>query len=116
MRAHSRSDHDLAVIDVRRHDHAGGHVAGSFKRPAHTFYDELDVFHKEFSGYKMLAFYCSSSKGRAPKCAGWYQDYLERHTEASAGTAHMQPEVFVLEGGIWEWMKFKEEAGLVEYD
>ena len=82
---------EFAVIDVRRNDHGvrisllatrelnwnllvlkGGHVRGSDNWAAQTFYDDLPVFYEKYKNTARVAFYCSSSKGRAPRCAAWY--------------------------------------------
>jgi hypothetical protein len=113
---------ELAVIDVRRNDHGGGHVVGSFQRPAETFYDELDAFHEEFGGRKVVVFYCSSSSGRGPRCAAWYQDYLQKIVagpdEQKARAKNALPEVLVLDAGIKGWLKKFQgiEDNLIEYD
>jgi arsenite methyltransferase len=120
-----RSSHmgtdEFAVIDLRRGDYEGGHVAGSFQRHAQTFYDNLDSFHREFGGRRRLVFYCSSSKGRGPRCGGWYQDYLNEftaHEENATEPSLPKPEVLVLEGGMKEWLKkfAKDSPDLIEYD
>ncbi|KAF8631470.1 hypothetical protein AX15_002383 [Amanita polypyramis BW_CC] len=102
---------EYAVIDVRRNDHAGGHVRGSHQWPAQTFYDDLPRFFEKFKDTKKVVFYCGSSQGRGPRCAGWYQDYLDGvsvdHTSNS----------YVMQGGIKEWLvKFKGQDDLVDYD
>src|ERR1700722_10287099 len=49
----------------------GGHVRDSFQYPAQTFYDDLPSFVERFGNVRRVIFYCSSSKGRGPRCAGW---------------------------------------------
>jgi rhodanese-related sulfurtransferase len=104
------NDGNLAVIDVRRNDHAGGHVRGSTQCPAQSFYDDLPTFLERYRNTEKVAFYCSSSAGRGPRCAGWYQDYLnERGTTTSTA--------YVLQGGIKAWLaKYESEEGLVDKD
>ena len=89
------SQSEYAVIDVRRNDHAvshfdsvpalvviifiyflifywqGGHVRGSYQWPAQTFFDDLDGFYEKFKDVEKVIFYCASSNGRGPRCAGW---------------------------------------------
>ncbi|KAI5993414.1 hypothetical protein EDC04DRAFT_2806131 [Pisolithus marmoratus] len=89
---------DYVVIDVRRKDHAGGHVRGSVQCPAQTFYDDLPSFYKRFGEKKQVIFYCGSSNGRGPRCARW-----------SAA--------FVMKGGIKEWKeKFGRDDALMDRD
>ncbi|PPQ83503.1 hypothetical protein CVT25_006993 [Psilocybe cyanescens] len=100
-----RSAHDFAVID-------GGHVRGSYNYHAQTFFDDLPGFYEKFKDTKQVIFYCQSSNGRGPRCAGWYQDYLntkESSDHTSAG--------YVLKGGIKNWLsKFEGEEDLVDRD
>jgi len=108
IRNGSRSDY--AIIDVRRNDHAGGHVRGSYQWPAQTFYDDLDDFYKKFKDTEKVIFYCSSSNGRGPRCAGWYQDHLtaQGNTESRA---------YVMAGGVKAWLeKFGDAEDLVDKD
>ncbi|KAF9479959.1 NAD(P)-binding protein [Pholiota conissans] len=101
----------FAVVDVRRNDHAGGHVRGSFNRHAQTFYDDLPSLFEEFKNTSKVIFYCQSSNGRGPRCAGWYQDYLDAH----AGEHNSQ--AYVLTDGIKNWLKtFKGEEDLIDAD
>lgn len=51
-------------------------------------------------------FHCQSSSGRGPRCAGWYQDALERQAaEGGAAPSTSQSKAVVLTGGIKEWLK-----------
>jgi len=59
---------NFAVIDVRKTDHAGGHVRGSYNFHAQTFYDDLPAFYEKFKSTEKVIFYCQSSNGRAPRC------------------------------------------------
>ena len=49
----------------------GGHVRGSYQWPAQTFFDDLDGFYEKFKDVEKVIFYCASSNGRGPRCAGW---------------------------------------------
>ncbi|EIW80452.1 NAD(P)-binding protein [Coniophora puteana RWD-64-598 SS2] len=92
-----RRAHDFAVIDVRRDDHAGGHVRGSYQRAAQSFYDDLPEFLEKFKETNKVIFYCGSSSGRGPLCAAWYQDYLNEHGIGSS-------EALVMAGGAKAWL------------
>ncbi|KAF8431079.1 S-adenosyl-L-methionine-dependent methyltransferase [Boletus edulis BED1] len=101
---------DFVVVDVRRNDHAGGHVRGSIQQPAQTFYDDLPMFYEQHKETKQVIFYCGSSRGRGPRCAKWYQDYLDqqRNTESKA---------FWMTGGAKEWVaSYKGRGELVDFD
>ncbi|GLB43152.1 putative ribosomal protein L11 methyltransferase (PrmA) [Lyophyllum shimeji] len=106
----SGPQHDLAVIDVRRDDHAGGHVRGSDNWPAQTFHDDLPAFLEKYRHTSHVIFYCGSSSGRGPRCAGWYQDYLDE-TGTTTSTA------YVLRGGVKAWLaKYGNDDRLVDKD
>ena len=83
---------EFAIIDVRRNDYTvsidifcfgfirnnvahdtfkGGHICGSYNLAAQTFYDNLPNFFHKFHNTPKVIFYCNSSKGRGPRCAGW---------------------------------------------
>ena len=49
-----------------------------------------------------VMFYCGSSSGRAPRCAGWFADYVAGRA-ATEGKPE-SPEVYTLEGGIKGWI------------
>ncbi|KAF9225600.1 NAD(P)-binding protein [Gyrodon lividus] len=100
----------FAVVDVRRNDHGGGHVRGSVQKPAQTFYDDLPKFYEEHKGTKQVIFYCGSSNGRGPRCAKWYQDYLNQQ-------GNSQSRALIMAGGIRQWLSmFKEQEDLVDFD
>ncbi|KAN0093411.1 S-adenosyl-L-methionine-dependent methyltransferase [Tylopilus felleus] len=101
---------DFIVVDVRRNDHTGGHVRGSVQRAAQTFYDDVPKFYEEHKDTKEVIFYCGSSNGRAPRCARWYQDYLDQQ-------GNTQSKAFCMIGGAKRWVSsFKGEADLVDFD
>jgi len=103
---------EFAVIDVRRNEYAGGHIRGSYNWAAQTFYDNLPYFFHKFHNTPKVIFYCNSSKGRGPRCAGWYQDYVDDHADIKS-TSH----AYVLSGGIGNWLsKFSGQEDLVDHD
>ncbi|KIJ52401.1 hypothetical protein M422DRAFT_222930 [Sphaerobolus stellatus SS14] len=102
---------DYAIIDVRRNDHAGGHVSGSDQWHAQTFPNELDEFFAKYKDTKQVFFHCQSSNGRGPRCAAWYQDYLNQLEVPHNSKA------YILTGGIKEWKaKYQGESDLIDYD
>ncbi|KAF5356906.1 hypothetical protein D9756_006872 [Leucocoprinus leucothites] len=110
IRDPTKTSKDFTVIDVRRNDHAGGHVRGSLQCPAQSFYDDAPGYFEKFKDSENVIFYCQSSNGRGPRCAGWYQDYLN-------SVGHTSSKAYVMAGGIKGWMsRFKGEEGLVDYD
>lgn len=51
-----------------------------------------------------VMFYCGSSNGRAPRCAGWFADYVAQRAAAAGHASFESPEVYTLEGGIKGWV------------
>ncbi|TFK68339.1 S-adenosyl-L-methionine-dependent methyltransferase [Pluteus cervinus] len=110
----SKTGTDYAVIDVRRNDHGGGHVRASHQWPAQTFHNELAKFYEEFGNTKEVIFYCGSSNGRGPRCAGWYQEYLD---DLQRQGEDIVSKAVVLEGGVKAWLaKFGGDKTLVDHD
>ncbi|KAF8554127.1 NAD(P)-binding protein [Imleria badia] len=100
----------FVVVDLTRSINQGGHVRGSVQQPAQTFYDDLTTFYGQHKETKQVIFYCGSSNGRGPRCAKWYQDYLDRqgNTESKA---------FCMTGGAKEWVSsYKGQEDLVDFD
>ncbi|KAF9448813.1 S-adenosyl-L-methionine-dependent methyltransferase [Macrolepiota fuliginosa MF-IS2] len=110
IRDPTKNPKDFVVVDVRRNDHAGGHVRGSSQCPAQTFYDDALSYFERFKDSERVIFYCQSSNGRGPRCAGWYQDYLD-------SVSHASSKAYVLSGGIKGWMaKYRDQTDLIDYD
>ncbi|KAH8822461.1 S-adenosyl-L-methionine-dependent methyltransferase [Flagelloscypha sp. PMI_526] len=99
----------LAIIDVRNLDYAGGHIKGSVQVVAQTFHNNLAGFHESFGTMDDVVFYCGSSSGRAPRCAGWYLDYIAEQK------VFPQPRVWILEGGMKGWLKDFKGDDSIEY-
>ncbi|KAJ7639561.1 S-adenosyl-L-methionine-dependent methyltransferase [Roridomyces roridus] len=98
---------NVFVVDVRSEEEfVSGHIPGSRNIRAQTFFDRQAEFHAEVvsSGYGMVVFYCSSSLGRGPRCAGWYRDYLVDQEMKG-------PEVRILEAGFRNWTERLGEGG-----
>ncbi|KAG1823750.1 S-adenosyl-L-methionine-dependent methyltransferase [Suillus subaureus] len=87
---------DYAIIDVRENDRDGGHVLRSIQWRADAFAGSLHKFYDEYGKTNKVIFYCGSSKGRGPRCAAWYQDYLN-------GKGNTESKAYVLEGGYHGW-------------
>ncbi|GAA5881869.1 hypothetical protein JCM3774_005760 [Rhodotorula dairenensis] len=92
---------EFLVVDVRRTDFEERFIKGAINLPAHSFYQTLPSLLPILSQYRSVVFHCQSSSGRGPRCAGWYQDALDR-----AGSPLVeQSKAVVLSGGIKEWIK-----------
>ncbi|KAJ7279662.1 S-adenosyl-L-methionine-dependent methyltransferase [Mycena rebaudengoi] len=98
----------VTIIDVRGEDRVGGHIKGSHNIPAQTFHQQLTKVHDQFTDAGTLVFYCGGSVGRAPRCAGWYQDFLDANGISTT-------KVLILEGGMSRWMdEFAADKDVVE--
>ncbi|KAF7358706.1 NAD(P)-binding protein [Mycena sanguinolenta] len=109
-----RNDVSVAVVDVpeqrrvRRESFLPSRLPSmpSHQSLAQTFYNQLSAFHETFASSNSVVFYCGSSVGRGPRCAGWYQDFLDANDNRG-------PQVLTLEGGFRRWAA--EFPGEVEF-
>lgn len=80
-------------------------ITGAINLPAQTFYLLLPTLTSILGKIPIVIFHCSSSLGRATRCAGWLQDTLPPSSECK---------VFILEGGIKAWRaRFGEDAKMI---
>jgi len=70
--------------------------------PAQSFYVTRANWLKLLGDIPLVIFYCSSSNGRGPRCAGWYQDLLQE-------TGNTRSEAMVLAGGIKGWSEYEKD-------
>jgi hypothetical protein len=70
--------------------------------PAQSFHMTRGNWLKLLGDIPLVIFYCSSSNGRGPRCAGWYQDLLEEKGNKTS-------EAIVLAGGIKTWSENEKE-------
>ncbi|XP_044719828.1 rhodanese-like domain-containing protein [Hirsutella rhossiliensis] len=96
----ARRHRSFLLVDVRRTDWEGGTLASSINLPAQSFYQTRPVVYQlcKQAGVKTIIFYCGSSTGRGPRCAGWMQDYCDEMGELTMIAA-------VLKGGISGWQE-----------
>ncbi|KAL7939425.1 Rhodanese-like domain-containing protein [Trichoderma chlorosporum] len=102
---------DFLLVDVRRTDWEGGTIATSLNLPAQSFYQTRSGVYRlcRQAGIKKVIFYCGSCGSRGPKCAGWFQEYLN-----SIGEAEMT--AVILKGGIKGWQKTYNGQNMDHYD
>lgn len=84
---------DFIIVDVRRTD-VDAIIPGAVNLPAQTFYPLLPTLITLLTKIPIVVFHCSSSLGRATRCAGWFGDALPQGSNCTA---------FILEGGIKAW-------------
>ncbi|PNP46223.1 hypothetical protein TGAMA5MH_02258 [Trichoderma gamsii] len=102
---------DFLLVDVRRTDWEGGTVATSVNFPAQSFYQTRGEVYQlcKQAGIKRVIFYCGSCGTRGPKCAGWFQEYLD-----SIGETEMK--ALILRGGVKGWQKTYNGQLMDHYD
>jgi arsenical-resistance protein 2 len=102
---------DFLLVDVRRNDWEGGTIATSINLPAQSFYQTRPIVHQlcRQAGIKTIIFYCGSSSGRGPRCAGWMQDYLNQVGDESMSAV-------ILKDGIKGWHKHHGAEYMEGYD
>lgn len=86
-------------------------IPGAINLPAQTFQATLPALYPILSRsvqdyklflpvlmprYEMVIFHCSSSNGRGPRCANWYQEELDRRNDTKS-------QAMILTGGIKAW-------------
>ncbi|RBR08935.1 uncharacterized protein FIESC28_10115 [Fusarium coffeatum] len=95
---------DYVLVDLRRTDHEGGTIRGSINLPAQSLYPTIKTLYSLFksAGVQKVIWYCSSSRGRGPRAAGWFKDYLDEQGDSSM-------ESVILSEGITGWAKAGSE-------
>ncbi|KAM5373259.1 hypothetical protein ACJZ2D_007088 [Fusarium nematophilum] len=91
---------DFVLVDLRRNDHEGGTIRGSINLPAQSLYPAIPTLYSMFkaAGLRKVIWYCSSSRGRGTRAAGWFSDYIADH-----GDGEGEMESLVLLEGIKGW-------------
>lgn len=91
----------MLLVDVRRTDYEGGTIRGSLNVPAQGFWWNKGMLYELAykAGMEWVVFYCGSSNGRGPRCAGWFLEHVRNVAE------DLDMGVLVLEGGIKGWVK-----------
>ncbi|CAN9164047.1 unnamed protein product [Alternaria alternata] len=104
---------NYVLVDLRRNDHEGGTIRGSINLPAQSLYPTMPTLYAMFkaAGLSKIMWYCSSSKGRGTRAAGWFADYIEDQKDE-------QMQSLVLVEGIKGWAKAGGEYAqwMDEYD
>ncbi|POR31063.1 Uncharacterized protein TPAR_08731 [Tolypocladium paradoxum] len=69
---------DFLLVDLRRADYEGGTIRGSVNLPAQSLYPTIPTLYRLFkaAGVRKVIWYCSSSRGRGTRAAGWFQDHI----------------------------------------
>ncbi|KAM6511891.1 hypothetical protein FALCPG4_016880 [Fusarium falciforme] len=104
---------NYVLIDLRRTDHEGGTIRGSINLPAQSLYPTIPTLYSLFksAGVQKIIWYCSSSRGRGSRAAGWFKDHLDEQGDSDM-------ESVILFEGIAGWAKAGGEfvEWMDEYD
>lgn len=106
-------DNKTQILDLRKHDFQGGKINGALCIHYTGVYDSVEEIWQicKAAGKTKLVVHCWSSKNRAVKVAGWFQDSISAANETEI-------EVYVLGGGIKGWVDGGKEYTdlMVEFD
>ncbi|RGP72487.1 oxidoreductase [Fusarium sporotrichioides] len=104
---------NYVLVDLRRADHEGGTIRGSVNLPAQSLYPVIPTIYTLFksAGVRKVIWYCSSSRGRGSRAAGWFKDYIDDRGDSGM-------ESLILFEGIAGWAKAGGEfvEWMDEYD
>ncbi|ORX33791.1 Rhodanese-like domain-containing protein [Kockovaella imperatae] len=101
---------DIAVVDVRDDDFAGGNIVSAVNVPSSTFHDSVGGLVKRLEKCPSVVFHCALSQQRGPKAARIYAETRE----ASLSSPPTQ-QIYVLRDGFTGFQsKFRNDPELVE--
>ncbi|CAB4256453.1 similar to Saccharomyces cerevisiae YGR203W YCH1 Phosphatase with sequence similarity to Cdc25p, Arr2p and Mih1p [Maudiozyma barnettii] len=86
----------LVVVDVRGHDHIGGHIKGSVNIASSKFVNEMANLKQRMENdeIKIVVFHCAQSQQRGPSAALKFLRYSDGEFD-----------VRILRGGFIEWQQ-----------
>ncbi|KAL8341218.1 hypothetical protein RB601_005730 [Gaeumannomyces tritici] len=89
---------DFVLVDLRRTDYEGGTIRGSINLPAQSLWPTIPTLYSvlKAASVRKVIWYCSSSRGRGTRAAGWFADYI-----SDQGDGDMRS--LVLVDGIKGW-------------
>ncbi|KAI1265682.1 Rhodanese-like protein [Xylariaceae sp. FL1019] len=90
----------VAVVDVRDHDHVGGHIRTSMHFPTQSLDATMPTLLRKLADKDVVVFHCALSQQRGPSAALKY--LREKESKNAKGSDHQQ-RVYVLFGGFNKW-------------
>ena len=87
-----------SMYDPKRHQSPRSDIPPDPTKP-HLYIEpvRLNILNEAHGRYSHVVFHCSSSNGRGPRCAAWYEDaLLEKGMKTNA---------YTLTGGIKKWLE-----------
>ncbi|ANB14047.1 hypothetical protein AWJ20_5003 [Sugiyamaella lignohabitans] len=107
-----RGSTDFLIIDLRKDDFVGGKIKGAYNIPAQSIYNSVEDLYKlaEDSGKKTIYVHCRSSRDRATRTAGYFNDVADNNGNTITTK--------IIRGGILDWVSGGPEYTqlLDEYD
>ncbi|KAK4692223.1 hypothetical protein P7C71_g4938, partial [Lecanoromycetidae sp. Uapishka_2] len=74
----SENAHTVAVVDVRTHDHVGGHIQTSIHVPSTDLDHRIPELVRKLSTMEKVVFHCALSQERGPRAARRYLEERDR--------------------------------------
>ena len=97
----SSESSNIAIIDVRDHDHIGGHIKSSTHIPSSSLDHQIPNLVRIMAGKEIVVFHCALSQQRGPTAALRY--IRERETKMKNGNANKQtgpPRIGIRNGSV----------------
>merc|ERR1719160_2239230 len=82
---------NFVVVDLRGPDFEGGNIRGCVNIPSMDLIGNLDGAVGQLQNAETVIFHCLISRHRAPQCAKYYKERLQKHGR--------KQKVLILEGG-----------------
>lgn len=79
------SPDDIAIIDLRKNDFVGGKIKGALNIPYTSITNSIGDLYRLFSkaGKKQVIIHCVSSRDRATRTWGWFNDYQNKNADGA---------------------------------
>ena len=96
----STAPEKVAIIDVRDHDHIGGHIFSSTHVPSTTLPHALPELVRKLEDKEKVIFHCALSSQRGPDAA---RGYAQQRRRLLGNESAEKQKVLVLQGGFVQW-------------
>ncbi|ORY83635.1 Rhodanese-like domain-containing protein [Protomyces lactucae-debilis] len=122
-----KAKEQVAIIDVRDDDYAGGAIKGHTHVPSAKFPDTVASVISDNQNKDKIIFHCSLSQQRGPKGRPSQMNGMQAHPPAArmyqeaqnlTGQYGKGPQIYILEGGFVQWQReFGKDAEVTaQYD
>lgn len=91
------SSDDIVIIDLRKNDYVGGKIKGALNIPYTSITNSIGDLYRLLSkaGIKQIIIHCVSSRDRATRTWGWFNDYQNKNAEGAN-----KIKITILKGGF----------------